>query len=505
MGVAARHRLEITKGKPRTSQDVGSICREGGNGQGRSPVETIGMNRGGSRTRWLEGVAISMVIAALVAGCTTAGASPIPGGSGGSIVPSPSGAASPSPEASASVGVSPAIAPSETPVARATVGASTSPVISGRWTGIKWTNLGRVAQLAPPPTASSMTDVSVFGWSRGYVGFQMIVTDDTSAIWKYTLVSSSSPDAVRWTADRPMAHPALNYAVEITGLEEGPSGLLAVGRMPPEACGGPPTVSAMWTSTDELTWTLVTPPADFASASVYTVDGGSSGFIATGVLKDGVTQAVWLSADGRSWHQGALPNSTFGDVLVQGGTAFGGGFVVSGAVRGDEGCGGYQLLTPSLWWSTDGKGWTRATLDGAAPATDASIAVTKISDHALMAVASGWNAVTQVSSEKVWVTSDGRTWKLIVSPSKMLDSPIRTDGRQGLALVDPDVNPPTTDGPVVVSAVDDDLTVRPLPQTGDVPMASQSASSRITSMGPAGLVMMSSDYSILWLGAPAAR
>ena len=470
-------------------------------------MKSIAMSRDGSHARWLSGVAISIVTAAFVAGCSTAGASPVPGGSGASIAPGPSAADSPTPEGSASAEVSPATVPSETPVATATARPSGSPLTAARWTGIKWTNLGRVAQLAPAPTVSdsSATDVSVFGWSRGYVGFQMIVTDDSSAVQKYTLVSTSSTDAVHWTADSPMVHPALDFAVEITGLEEGPSGLLAVGRTLPAACGGPATVKAMWTSADGLTWTLVTPPADFASASVYTLDGGSSGFIATGQLKDGVTQAVWISADGRSWHQGALPKSTFGNVIVQGGTAFGGGFVASGAVRGDEGCGGYQLLTPSLWWSTDGKGWTRATLAGAAPATSSWVEVTKISDHALMAVASEWNAVTQVGSEKVWVTSDGRTWKQITSPSNVLDSTIRTDGRQGLALVDPDVTPPETDGPVVVSAVDDDLTVRPLPQTGSVPMASQSASSWITSMGPAGLVMMGRDYSMLWLGVPAGQ
>ena len=469
-------------------------------------MRTIARIQGGSQTLRLKGVAISILIGSLVAGCSTAGATPIPGGSPASIAPSPSAADSVAPEANASAEISPSTVPSETPVATATAGPSASPQTATRWTGIKWTNLGRVAQLAPPATVSnsSATNVSVFGWSHGYVGFQMIVTDDSSAVQKYTLVSTSSSDAVHWTADSPMAHPALDFAVEITGLEEGPSGLLAVGRELPAACGGPATVKAMWTSTNGLTWTLVAPPADFASASVYTLDGGSSGFIATGLLKDGVTQVVWLSADGRSWHQGALPKSTFGSVLVQGGTAFGGGFVASGAVRGDEGCGGYQLLTPSLWWSTDGKGWTRAALSGAAPATNSSVAVTKISDHALMAVASEWNAVTQVSSEKVWVTSDGRTWKQIVSPSKLLDSRIRTDGRQGLAVVDSDANPPATDGPVGVAAVDDDLTVRLLPQTGNVPMASQSPSSWVSSMGPAGLVMMSDDYSIFWLGVPAA-
>ena len=474
-------------------------------------MKSIEAHQGGSQAQLLKSLAISIVTATLVAGCVNGGSSPIPGGPVASNVPVLSTAASPSPEASASPDASAAAvatasaAGSETPAAVTTPGSSARPLSIAQWAGVKWTAIGRVPQLSLPAGAfsNSISDVSVYGWSGGYAGFQMIVTNDNFPE-KYTLVSTSSRDAVHWTADRPMPLPALDSAVEVTGLEEGPSGLLAVGRMQPAACGGPVTVRAMWTSPDALTWSLVTPPADFASASVYTIDGGPAGYIATGILKDGTTQAVWLSTDGRSWHQGALPKSTFGDVIVQGGNAFGGGFVASGAVRGDEGCGGYRYLTPSLWWSSDGKGWARAALPGAAPASDAWMTVTKVSDPALMAVAMEWDQATQLSSQKIWVSSDGRTWKQIGSPSKTLGSTIRTDGRQGLALTDPDANPPLTDGPVVVAAVDDDLTVRPLPQTGDLPMASQSASSWNSTMGPAGLVMLSSDYSILWLGVPVA-
>jgi hypothetical protein len=459
-------------------------------------MKTVTVPTARSRSGWLQILAVSLVLPALLAGCVTAGASPT-----ASPASAPTNSPSPTATDSPSASPSPTATPTGTPEPTSSLSAA-----PGKWTGIKWTDLGKIPQLYPANSdaADTYSTVTVFGWSRGYVGFQTIVTSDTR-LGTGTMVSTSSPDAVHWTPDRAMTVTGIDYPLTITAVLEGPSGLLAIGRITGAACGGPSTVSAMWTSTDGQTWSLVTPPSDFASASVHTVDGGSAGFIATGILKDGATQAVWLSSDGRAWRQGLLPESTFGDVIVQGGSMFGGGYVVSGAVRGDEGCGGYQLLTPSLWWSTDGKGWTRATLTGAAPATDSSMAVTRISDHGLMAVATEWDAVTQLSSEKIWVTSDGRTWRQVTSPSKFLDSTIRTDGRQGLALVDPDANPPATDGPVVVAAVDDDLTVRPLPQTGEVPMASQSASSWNSTMGPAGLLMISSDYSALWLGVPTGR
>jgi hypothetical protein len=294
----------------------------------------------------------------------------------------------------------------------------------------------------------------------------------------------------------------IDYPLSITAVLEGPTGLLAIGRITGIACGGPSTVSAMWTSSDGVAWSRVTPPADFASASVYTVDGGSSGYIATGILKDGLTQGLWVSVDGRSWHSKLLPKSVFGQVIVQGGTSFASGFVVSGAIRGDEGCGGYQFQTPSLWWSRDGAAWSRATLTGTAPSTDSTMSVTRVNDHTLMAIASEWNAATQTSSTRVWVTSDGKTWKPVAKPSSSLDSNIRTDGLQGLAIIDNNVDPAQTQPPLTIAAVGDDLSVSVLPQTGSAPTAAQSPTAWDSSVGPAGLVVLSSDASILWLGMP---
>jgi len=260
----------------------------------------------------------------------------------------------------------------------------------------------------------------------------------------------------------------------------------------------------MWTSTDGVAWTRVSPPADFASASVYTVDGGHPGFIATGTLKDGLTQAIWTSSDGRSWLSKILPKSAFGEVIVQGATAFAGGYVASGAIRGDDGCGGPRYLTPSLWWSADGTAWSRAPLAGAAPATAASMTVTKVSDNALMAVANEWDAATQVSSTKVWVTGDGRAWRQVASPSSLLGDVIQTDGQHGLAISDAGADPLQTSTPLTVATVADDLSVRVLVEVGDVPTVAQQVSAWSGTLGPAGLVVLSGDGSKLWLGVPAA-
>jgi hypothetical protein len=289
-------------------------------------------------------------------------------------------------------------------------------------------------------------------------------------------------------------------AVYVTQVVEGPSGLLAIGHYPPATCGGPPTVVALWTSTDGLTWARVQLTAQFGSASVYTVDGGSIGYIASGTLKDGVTQALWVSTEGGSWRQVPLPKATFGQVVMDGATGFAAGYVVSGAVLGDEGCGGPSLLTASLWWSANGTNWTRSKLTGATPATDAWMAVRRISDHALMAIATEWDATAQLSTQLVWATADGRTWKLVASPSSLLGGGVITNGQRGLVVAAPSDN----SGPPIVAPVGDDLTVTTLSQTGDGPVASDQSTGWVAALGPTGVVILSSDGLDLWLGVPTA-
>ncbi|MGA2512906.1 MAG: hypothetical protein ABSG37_04745 [Candidatus Limnocylindrales bacterium] len=355
-----------------------------------------------------------------------------------------------------------------------------------------------------PSTQNGDMRVSVFGWSGGYVGFRTAYDLSDTLQATVALVSTYSADGLHWTAGRPMdveGLPDASEGVAVTQVLDGPSGLLAVGEaFPPLICGGPPTVYALWTSPDGLTWTRVQPPADFASASVYTVDAGSIGYIASGTLKDGVTQAVWLSGDGRSWRQVPLTKATFGEFVVDGATAFAAGYVVSGTVVGNEGCGGgTDLYTPSLWWSADGTSWTRSKLTGAVPARDAWITVSRVSDHALMALASRWDDASQTNLQQIWVTSDGQAWNLVKSPSSMLSANILTNGQRGLLVL-----APPDDGPPTIATVGDDLTVTTLSQAGDGPVASATSPGWTSALGPTGVVVLSRDGLNLWLGVPMA-
>ncbi|MGZ6273479.1 MAG: hypothetical protein ACXWM8_04195 [Candidatus Limnocylindrales bacterium] len=368
---------------------------------------------------------------------------------------------------------------------------------------MRWIAAGPVFPQTPVPDGGegSSVQISVFGWSRGYVGFRMAdsltISGTDPMAEKWVTVSTASADGLHWTPGQVLATGDMNSWVFISGVVEGPAGLLAVGHNPVAVCGGPPTVQALWTSPDGLTWTRVSLPADFAAARVYTVDAGSAGYIATGTLKDGVTPAVWVSADGRSWRRTAPPKPTSG-VVVDGATSFAGGYVISGAHPFDAGCGESQYV-PSLWWSADGNSWTQTKPPGAMPSNSVSVTVNRVSDRALIAIAQQWDATSQVSSQQVWVSGDGRTWSLINSPSSLLSDRILTNGQRGVVVVQA-----VGGGPPTVATVDDDLTVTTLGQSGQGPVDSDTSTEWTSAFGPTGVVILSVDGLNLWLGVPEA-
>jgi hypothetical protein len=449
--------------------------------------------------RWSDRIlvlAVALATSTLAAGCVEAGGFSTPN----SI---PSASSSPSVQASADATASVAVSPTAAAVSpTAAANATAAPLPAGTWTGIKWIAAGAAFPQSPaadPGTDSSVT-ADVYGWSRGYVGFRSAGDMSGDPNVAHSLTSTSSSDGLHWTAVRAMKLDDLKYAslVRITQVAEGPAGLVAIGRYGGMTCGGPPTVQAIWTSTDGATWTRVALSADFLSSAVNTISGGPTGYIASGILKDGLTPAVWLSNNGASWRQTPLPKATFGSVLVDGATSFGAGYVLGGSVRGDAVCGGFNTLTPSLWWSADGTAWSRSKLTGATPASNSWMAVTRISDHSLMAIATEWNEVTQVTSQKVWVSGDGRTWNAVSSPSILLDSGILSDGRRGIIVAIPQ----QTEGPPSIATVGDDLTATWLGRSGDAPSLSTSTGQYSKALGPAGVVILSPDGSSLWLGVP---
>lgn len=470
-------------------------------------MKTVETHRDPSWTRRLKGLASAIAASALLAGCVGAASSPSPTaptvGMTAAASESPLLTANPAETASPATTATaiPATTASPTPGATAALAShpSTGVAPAAKWTALKWTSAGTAFPQTPTaPNQDSDVEVSVFGWSRGYVGFRAVI-DMSSDVAGAVVVSTSSTDGLHWTAGRSLDITGLANFGRVGQMVEGPGGLLAVGRPQPMACGGPSTVDGLWTSTDGVAWTRVMLSGDLASAVLYTVDAGSTGYIATGALTGGAP-ALWISQDGRSWHRLNLSTSTFGGAVVDGATDFAAGFVISGAVRGDGTCGGYQTLTPSLWWSKDGTSWTRARLAGIAPASDAWVTVARINDHCLMAVANEWNASSQVTNQRMWVTSDGQTWTVVSAPSPLLGWGVMSSWQRGIVVASPADN----QGPSTIVTVGDDLAVTPVAQTGAVPTASDDPSGWIWALGPNGMVSLSYDGVELRVGAATA-
>ena len=209
----------------------------------------------GTRTR-LVGIGLVLVIAGLLQGCASEAASASPAST---------------PDATRIP------APTSTPLA--TVG----PAPSGPWTSITWIDAGRAFPQFRT-TGNDALEIAVHGWSGGFVGFASGGGPWSGSSQPATLVATSSADGLRWSTPRALDRRGLDDRIAIVAMVEGPAGLFAVGDYSSGACGGPPTVAALWSSVDGSSWRRVPLPKSFSSARVETVDAGSAGYIASGTL-----------------------------------------------------------------------------------------------------------------------------------------------------------------------------------------------------------------------------
>ena len=148
----------------------------------------------------------------------------------------------------------------------------------------------------------------------------------------------------------------------------GGPGLVAIGK----ADGA----TAVWTSPDGLTWTLV-PAADIPGAGAMNdVVAGGPGFVAVGG-----TPAVWTSEDGRNWTR--VPPAMFSSskAELQAVISVGSHLVAVGA---------------EVWTSVDGVTWTQSEIPERGEVH--SIAVT---DDGLIAVGEAGGAAA------VWIATEG--------------------------------------------------------------------------------------------------
>jgi len=336
--------------------------------------------------------------------------------------------------------------------------------------------------------------LNLYGWSGGYLGFENTYGFLSDGGDISQIDASYSADGLHWVPNGQLDAGSLT-GVGVTDVVEGPAGLLAAGRHMGAACGGIPSVEALWLSRNGVSWRLIDATAVFGGGYVGTIDAGSAGYIATGTLKDSNTGAVWTSSDGVAWKSVDLSAKTFKGALVQDATAFSGGYVLAGSALLPDagGCGGVPAMTPSLWWSKDGQAWSRDTVGGAESGTDAWMNVSRISDHAL--AATQWTVIGDVTTTSSWTSTDGRAWKPM--STDIAGSALLTNGRVGLLVGWPDA-----DGHRTVSAFRDDLSLIELSQLGDVPGPEDQGTSM--AFGPMGLVVANTDGSRLWVGVPVA-
>ena len=122
--------------------------------------------------------------------------------------------------------------------------------------------------------------------------------------------------------------------------------------------------------------------------------------------------AVWTSSDGRTWKK--TPTDLVGAASAI--AAFGDRVVIIGAMPDSK-----LGMRPVSWSSTDGLAWVESDpapggpaymLDDVAAVGDTLVAIG--SSHSVTAFAAGVpQGTASATPERVWVSSDGTTWRLL--------------------------------------------------------------------------------------------
>ena len=347
--------------------------------------------------------AVAAVMLLVGAGCVAARSSaPAPLSPGAGQSESASLSASPSAAPTVELTATPTVAHTATPAATYDL-SNLPPAPAGVWKNIHWVQVPATpltALRSPDPGTSTETinrEFKIAGWSRGFVGFSLqtltasesrtVATLSTSVA---TISTTYSSDGVHWHDGTVMQQPVSIDNLQVVGLFEGPSGLLAVGAS--GACGTS-WIEALWTSGDGISWQKVDTKKAFGKATIENVSGGSSGFVAV----DDTGRSAWTSRDGQSWRPVTL--DTPASSRIDDGTAFSEGYVLVGSTEavGARSCGATTydpsapptpeppLRSPAAWWSADGVRWTKAQLPDATSAYVVRMSVLRVNDRTLMA------------------------------------------------------------------------------------------------------------------------
>ncbi len=301
-------------------------------------------------------VAVGLAALFLVTGCSVAGASPSQT-TGSSVFVSPTTLGSASPSAT-----SPSPEPS-VPTPGPSAASFTTAGVTSNWTGLSWTQLP-----SDHPLLKADFGVQLLAWQHGYVLYGTTGGGEKGIVW-------TSPDGQTWTQVTAIAAPKVLVAAS-------PAGLVAVAGDPYAAVPS----ETVWTSSDGVAWRNAGPPSGVAF--VDSIAGTAAGLVATAHTLNGSgkfatqTFSVAFSTDGIRWTpvevQPGITWDYVGPQIQSGNNRF---FVMGGytdsltsnsefrldALDVTAGLGGRGLVgsgaqgTGGVWWSDDGRTWTRST------------------------------------------------------------------------------------------------------------------------------------------------
>ena len=229
----------------------------------------------------------------------------------------------------------------------------------------------------------------------------------------------TSPDGLTWTV-HPKAFPAApdgsgfdEDIVSVTDVVATDDGWLAVGRRDPACqfnCDLDPIRAYLWTSGDGAHWTRVADRKAFHGGGMEAVARGDDGYVAAGLANGHA--AIWTSSDGSKWSR--VPD----DPIFHGpkdmwaaevDVAERDGIIVVTTTFGSQ-----DAARVRAWWSTDGRSWSKASVEHGRDAAVHSVTATP---DGFLAV--GWSVGCpgrvdpdpNRSHGAVWASTDGRVWR----------------------------------------------------------------------------------------------
>ncbi len=212
--------------------------------------------------------------------------------------------------------------------------------------------------------------------------------DESAAVW-------SSTDAVSWNLLTKPDSFSTDWSYVLSAAADGRGGLFMIGSI--TTAGS--SVEALWHSPDGVTWTRVT--VDQSQDPRYlTIAAGNGIAVVTGQVPE-LQQArryAWYSTDGLTWTRAALPGDQnpgwSGPALIGGGA------------------GGFEILSPTAeaWHSDDGRTWVQGEPPSAEPvgAFSAFNPTTLLVSNGTV-VAMGHDG-RDGGPPSAWTSVDGRTW-----------------------------------------------------------------------------------------------